>query len=283
MSGKKGLVLEGGAMRGMFSSGVMDVMLENNIVFDGAIGVSAGATFGCNYKSRQIGRAIRYNKRFCRDSRYGTVRSVLRYGDIYEPDFCYNQIPFALDLFDTETYRSNPLHFYVVVSEGERGIPVVHEIPDGNAEDLLWMRASASMPLVSRPVLIEGKHYLDGGMTSSIPLRTFEEMGHDKNVVVLTQPREYRKKPNKAAPFIRLMLRKFPKLAEAMVNRHVVYNKEKDYVFQQEKAGRALVLCPEADLGISRTEHNPDELERIYQLGRQTAEKHMAEIKAFLQ
>ena len=108
---KIGLVLEGGAMRGMFSAGVTDVLMENKIEFDGAIGVSAGATFGCNYKSKQPGRAIRYNKRFCKDWRYSSFKSLIKTGDYYGADFCYNELPNKLDIYDVKTYRENPMPF----------------------------------------------------------------------------------------------------------------------------------------------------------------------------
>lgn len=153
---KKGLVLEGGAMRGMFTSGVLDVFMENGIDFDGAIGVSAGATFGCNYKSRQPGRAIRYNKRFSHDWRYCSFRSLFLTGDMYGADFCYNQIPNRLDIYDVETYRKNPMQFYIVASDAVSGKSVYKKLETCDAHDLMWMRASASMPLVSKPVKIDG-------------------------------------------------------------------------------------------------------------------------------
>ena len=144
-----GLVMEGGAMRGMFTAGVIDILMENNIEFDGAIGVSAGASFGCNFKSRQIGRVIRYNKRFCRDKRYCSLSSLIKTGDLYGAEFCYRTLPDELDLFDVKTYSANPMPFYVVVTECDSGRPVYRAINKGDHEDLDWMRASASMPVVS--------------------------------------------------------------------------------------------------------------------------------------
>lgn len=277
-----GLVMEGGAMRGMFTAGVCDVLMEHNIAFDGAIGVSAGATFGCNYKSRQIGRVIRYNKRFAHEWRYCSLRSLFLTGNLYGTDFCYNAIPNRLDLFDYEAYRSNPMKFYVVVSDCQTGEPVYKELPLCDEIELTWMRASASMPLVSTPVTIDGKRFLDGGMTDSIPLAKFQEMGYTKNVVILTQPKEFVKKSSELMGLMKINLRRYPKLLAKMGNRHIEYNRQHDYVFEQEKAGKAIVLCPEKPLGISRTEHNPDELQRCYDTGRQVAESRLKEIIEFI-
>lgn len=279
---KKGLVLEGGAMRGMFSAGVMDVMMENGIEFDGAIGVSAGATFGCNYKSHQIGRSIRYNKKYCNDKRYCSFQSLMKTGDLYGADFCYYKIPNELDPFDLETYKNNPMEFYVVASDAKEGTPIYKKLETCREDDLKWMRASASMPLVSTPVEVDGYVLLDGGMTDSIPLKYFQSIGYEKNIVILTQPKDFVKKPASLIWLMKIALRKYPKLVNAMANRHVVYNEETAYAFDQEKTGNTLVICPETALGISRTEKNPDELQRVYEEGRKLAEKKLGEIKLFL-
>ena len=274
--------MEGGAMRGMFTAGVCDVLMEHSIKFDGAIGVSAGATFGCNYKSHQIGRVIRYNKRFAHNWKYCSLRSLFLTGDLYGADFCYNAIPNKLDLFDYDTYASNPMRFYVVASDCETGEPIYKELPTGRGNELTWMRASASMPLVSSVVKVDGYKLLDGGMTDSIPLAKFQEMGYNKNVVILTQPREFTKEPDSLLPLMRLSLRKYPKLLAQMENRHIAYNKQHDYALEQEKAGKAMVLCPKKPLGISRVEHDPKKLQQSYDVGRNVATERLEEIKNFI-
>lgn len=279
---KIGLVLEGGAMRGMFTAGVTDVLMENNIVFDGAVGVSAGATFGCNIKSRQIGRAIRYNKKYCRDKRYCSIKSLIKTGDLYGADFCYNVLPHQLDIFDLKTYRENPMPFYIVASDCRTGKPVYRELKNCGAEDLTWMRASASMPLASKIVKIDGYELLDGGITDSIPLKFFENLGFEKNLVVLTQPREYKKKNSNLITLIKFVLKKYPHIVEAMKNRAKIYNQEKEYVFERESQGKTFVICPETDLKISRIEKNPDELQRVYDIGRTVMEKNLEQLKNFL-
>ncbi|MBO7477372.1 MAG: patatin family protein [Salinivirgaceae bacterium] len=280
---KRGLILEGGAMRGMFTSGVLDVLMENGIEFDGAIGVSAGATFGCNIKSRQPGRAIRYNKRFSHDWRYCSLRSLLTTGDLYGADFCYNELPKNLDLFDFDTYRSNPMEFWVVASDCETGKPVYKRLDTCNDSDLTWMRASASMPAVSRIVEIDGRKLLDGGMTDSIPIDYFESIGYNRNVVVLTQPASYRKKPNRLLWLMRLFLRHYPMIIKAMRDRHIEYNRTTAAVHQRAAQGDVLVICPDKPLGISRTERNPDELQRVYDEGRRVATERINEIRKFLE
>ncbi|MBQ7345777.1 MAG: patatin family protein, partial [Oscillospiraceae bacterium] len=175
---KKGLILEGGAMRGMFTAGVIDVMMEHGIGFDGAIGVSAGAAFGCNYKSKQIGRVIRYNTRFCQDRRYGGFRVLLKTGNYYSKEFCYEEVPLKHDLFDFDTYEADPMEFYVVCTDVDTGKAVYHRFEGRNDHGFEWIRASASMPLVSEMVQIDGRKMLDGALADSIPIRYFESIGY---------------------------------------------------------------------------------------------------------
>ncbi len=274
--------MEGGALRGVFTCGVTDVLMEEGIRFDGAIGVSAGASFGCNVKSGQAGRVIRYVKRFCHNWRFCSVKSLILTGDMFGADFCYNKIPNELDPFDYAAYCENPLHFYAVASDCKTGTPVYRELTRCDKSDLLFMQAGASMPLASRVVHMDGKALLDGGMTSSIPLQAFEGMGYTKNIVILTQPRDFVKKPSTALPLMRFALFRYPKLYMAMKKRHTVYNEEKAYVFAREKAGAAFVIAPEKPLGISRTEHDADALQRVYDEGRRIAQQQLSAIKAFL-
>jgi predicted patatin/cPLA2 family phospholipase len=277
-----GLVLEGGAMRGMFSCGVMDVLMENGIKFDAAAGISAGAVFGCNYKSKQIGRALRYNKRFGRDPRYCSFRSLLTTGDLYGAEFCYQTLPNELDIFDRVTFSMNPMRFYIGATNIGTGKIEYHRCSNGGKEDLLWMRASASMPLVSRPVEINGNLYLDGGIADPVPYRLLEKLGYDKMVVILTQPKEYRKKKTKLTFLMQIFLAKYPKVIKAMKRRHLIYNAQMEELQKLEKEGKICIIRPVKPLGISRTENNPEKLEKVYQLGRAAATKQLKQIKKFL-
>ena len=272
---KRGLVMEGGAMRGMFTCGVLDVLMENGISFDGAVGVSAGATFGLNIKSRQIGRAFRYNKKYCSDKRYHSIRSLILTGDIYNVPFCYDELPYKLDKWDTDTFRDNPMEFYCVVTDIETGKPVYHKCVDGLGDDILWIQASASMPLVSRPVHINGGVYLDGGISDSIPLKFMQDKGYDDILVIETQPRDYVKKPQQFMPLVKWSLRKYPNMIRCMAERYLMYNGEKSYIRQQEEAGKVQVIRPKEPLNISAVEKDPKEIERVYLLGREAGEEYL--------
>lgn len=279
---KRGLILEGGAMRGMFTAGVMDVMMEHGIDFDGVIGVSAGAAFGCNYKSGQIGRVIRYNTRFCADKRYGGLGVLLREGNIFSTPFCYEEVPLKHDVFDFDAYDRNPMEFYVVCTDIESGKAVYHRYEGLQDHRFDWIRASASMPLVSQIVEIDAMKLLDGGVADSIPVRYFESIGYDRNVVILTQPESYVKKKNPMMPLVKLKYRHFPKLVEAMAKRHEGYNETLEYIRSREMAGDLLVIRPEEPLNIKKVEKNPEELRRVYELGRAAGQRRLAEIRAFL-
>lgn len=278
----KGLIMEGGAMRGMFTAGVIDVMMEQGIEFNGAIGVSAGAAFGCNYKSRQIGRVIRYNTRFSQDKRYGGFRVLLKEGNFYSTKFCYEDVPLKYDLFDYDTYESNPMAFYVVCTDVDTGKAVYHKYENRHDHGLDWIRASASMPLVSRMVEIDDRRYLDGALADSIPLQYFESIGYDRNIVILTQPKGFRKAPNKLLPVMKLRYRRYPKLVAAIAARHHQYNASLDYIARREAAGELLVIRPPEKLPIGRTEKDPEKLRQVYEIGRRTAQERMEEIQKYL-
>ncbi|MBQ0059432.1 MAG: patatin family protein, partial [Lachnospiraceae bacterium] len=255
---------------------------ENGITFDGAIGVSAGAAFGCNFKSKQIGRPLRYNKKYCKDWRYCSMKSLLLTGDLFGAKFCYHDIPMRLDPFDNETYVANPMPFYLVATNVETGRAVYHEVKTGIGRDLKWFQASASMPVVSRPVEIDGHYYMDGGTADSIPQKYFESIGYTHNVVILTQPKGYVKKPGKNQSAMKLMLRKYPKLWEALESRPQVYNETLAYIEAEEAEGKTYVVRPPESLGIGHTSKDPDELQRVYDIGRKVGEEKLEEIRAFL-
>ena len=278
---KKGLVLEGGAMRGLFTAGIIDVMMEAGVEPDGLIGVSAGAAFGCNYKSRQPGRAIRYNKRFAKDSRYSGVKSFLLSGDYFNAQFGYHVVPFKYDLFDISTFEQNPLTFTVVCTDVETGKAVYHDITHVDYDELEWLRASASMPLASRIVNVGGHQLLDGGVSDSIPLEYFERQGYQRNVVILTQPKGYQKGHNRLMPLMRIALRKYPQMIKAMDERHLMYNHQLDYVAKAEQEGRCLVIRPEEKLPIGHISHDPEQMQRVYDMGRKTGEQYINRIKDF--
>ena len=278
---KRGLVLEGGAMRGMFTAGIIDVMMEHGVEPDGLIGVSAGAAFGCNYKSRQPGRALRYNKRFARDKRYCSWQSWWKTGDLYNAEFGYHIIPTQYDIFDDQAFEENPMVFYAVCTDVETGEAVYKKLEKSGQLTYDWIRASASMPLASKVVELEGRKLLDGGVADSIPLAYFESIGYERNVVILTQPDGYVKEHNRLMPLMRIALRKYPRMIEAMDKRHLMYNRELGYVYEAETTGRALVIRPEQTLPIGHISHDPEEMQRVYDIGRETGNKYIEKIKEF--
>ena len=279
---KTGLVLEGGGMRGLFTAGVMDVMMEHGIRFDGIVGVSAGATFGCNYKSSQVGRVLRYNVRFKDDPRYMGLRSLLRTGDLVGAEFSYHTLPNELDVFDSETFNNDPTEFHIVCTDALTGEPVYHRIDRVSDEELDWIRASASMPLVSRPVSLDGRLLLDGGISDSIPLRYFQGQGFLRNVVILTQPKGFYKKKTKLMPLFHLFMRRYPAIISAMSRRHLMYNDELSYLAEQERQGNILLIYPQDTLPIGRTEQDETKMRRIYAMGHQKAKEMLPQIKDFL-
>lgn len=279
---KTGLILEGGGMRGLFTAGVLDVFLENGIEFDGCVGNSAGATFGCNIKSKQAGRVLRYNKKYSRDHRYASLRSLIFTGDYFGADFCYRKLPHELDVFDWDTYRKNPMEFYCVCFDVNTGKPVYRKLETCDDHDLTWMRASASLPLASKIVEIDGYQLLDGGLADSIPIKFFEGLGYDRNIVVLTQPRSFVKKPAGGIGLLKMVYRKYPEIAKAMMARHERYNDVTKYIFDKADKGEMLVICPDEPLNIGRVEKDPAELQRCYDAGRRACMTQLEKIRNFL-
>lgn len=279
---KKSLVLEGGGMRGMFTCGVIDVLMEHGIQFDGAIGVSAGACFGVNVKSGQIGRAIRYQKKMCGNKRYMSLRSLLLTGNLVNAEYAYHVVPTEIDIFDVEAAAASPMEFIVVCTDVETGKPVYHPLQRVDYTELEWIRASASLPLVAQPVPIEGQLLLDGGLSDSIPLRYVQEHGYDRNVVILTQPMGYRKPATKHLWAMRLAARKYPKVIDCLRHRPEVYNAQLDYCLQEADAGRALIIAPDETLNIGRLQLEVEPLERVYAQGREVALKQLDRIREYL-
>ena len=281
MSEMKGLVLEGGGFRGMYTCGVIDVFMENGLCFDEVVGVSAGAAFGCNIKSKQIGRALRYNKRFCQDSRYSGLKSFIKTGDLYNKEFAYGIVPTILDPFDTKTFRENPLKFTVVCTDIHTGNPIYHEILNGDATDIEWIRASASIPIVSKPVKLDGYELLDGGVSDSIPVNWMLERS-TKTVVVLTRDKSYRKGPMKYIHLLKNAFKEYPNLTKALENRYIVYNKTLDQIEQLEREGRIFVIRPSKPIACAMIEKDPDHLQEIYDIGRRDALHYLEDLKKYL-
>ena len=277
---KVGLVLEGGAMRGMYTAGVIDSFLDNGVHVDGILGVSAGACFGCNLFSGQRGRVLRYNKRFMGDPRNVSIRSLLTTGDIINREFAYYVIPTQYDIFDEEAFEAHGGEYWVVVTNVETGEAEYMQMHHLLA-DIEMMRASASMPFCSRMVEINGQKYLDGGIADSIPARQMLNMGYDKVIVVLTQPDSYRKGPMNPL-MIRAFYRKYPNLCKTLLERHERYNAQVEEVRQLEREGKVFVIRPEQALNIKRLEKDHKELERVHALGLADGNRALAALNEYL-
>ena len=277
---KTGLVLEGGAMRGMYTAGVLDVLLSRGLSFDGIMGVSAGALFGPNFLSKQPGRVIRYNKRFIRDKRYKGWGCLLREGNLFSSGFAYGVVPRELDVFDDETFKKSGVPFYAVVTGLESGESEYMRI-NSVFDDMDILRASGSMPFVSRPVEIGGKLYLDGGVSDSVPYEALVRMGYDRLAVILTRDMDYRKKPMPALP-VKLCFRRYPRFRDQLLKRHETYNRSVARLRELEERGEIFVIRPSAPIEIGRVESDPEKLQQVYELGLKDGEAVADRLAQFL-
>ena len=268
---KIGLVLEGGGHRGIYTAGVLDTFAENKISFDGIMGVSAGCVHGASFLSGQIGRSIRYTTKYCNNSNYMGIGSLITTGNFFNEKFCYYDLPETLDPFDNDTFDKNQTQFFAVCTDVKTGSAIYHECETLKGEKIKWLQASASMPLVSKIIKIEDNLLLDGGIADSIPIKKMQELGFEKNIVILTQEAGYRKNPNSLLPIIKLVYKKYPKLIEAIENRHIIYNQQLEFLEEQEKLGNVIIIGPSEKPTASRTEKDKEKILETYNLGKKDA------------
>lgn len=278
---KTGLVLEGGGMRGFYTMGVLDFLMDKNIYTDGVIGVSAGACHAVSYASKQRGRNFRVNTKYLNDKRYMSMSNLRKYGDLFGADFIYNEIPNRLDLYDYETFNKSGIKLYAVVSNIETGEAEYKQCIQLK-KDVEYIRASASLPLLSNIVEIDGKKYLDGGSCDSIPIKKFQEMGYEKNIVVLTQDKSYRKGKNNLLPLIQMRYHKYPEFVNALKERHIHYNEILREIDEMEKNKEIFVIRPSSPVVISRLEKDENKLKALYKQGYEDAKKRYEELVEFL-
>lgn len=279
---KVGLLLEGGAMRGLYTAGALDILMENNIKIDGIIGVSAGALFGMNYKSKQIGRVLRYNLKYSKNKNYMGFYSWIKTGNIMNEDFCFNKLVKDLDPVDFKIFKNSKEKFIAVITNMKTGKPEYKEIKDlTNKIELEYLRASGSIPFVSKPVVINNQKYLDGGISDSIPIDKFMNSEFDKRIVILTRPLEYRKKQSNKI-IAKLYYRKYPKLIETINNRYIKYNKDIDTILKLEKEGKIFVLRPSKIVNIKRIEKDVNKIQEMYDLGKNDMLKKLKLLKKYL-
>lgn len=265
-----GLVLEGGGMKGVYTAGVLDFFLDKKIEFSNCYGVSAGACHLCSYLSGQRGRAYAVSVDYLEDKHYCSAYNVLTTGDLFGVKMCYDDIPNRLNPYDYETFNRYPGKAYAVATNIETGQPEYLRLKEMN-RDIIAVRASASLPLVSRNVKIGEKRYLDGGLSDSVPIMHSIVDGNRKNVVVLTKEEGYRRKPSSHLGLVKLRYAKYPKIYELMANRHIAYNNMLDYLDAQTANGQAFVIRPRKAGGIGRIEKDREKLRLLYEEGYQDA------------
>lgn len=277
---KTGLILGGGAMRGMYTAGVLDTFLDNDITVDGIIGISAGAVFGVNFLSRQRGRVIRYNKRFNSDKNYLGIKPLLHTGNIVDTELAYHIVPRELDRFDDEAFQASNIPFYAGVTSVETGKAELIKI-DSVFEQMDALRASASMPFVSRPVLLNGQHYLDGDIADSLPYRRMFHMGYERLIVVLTRERGYQKKP--VSPVMaKMRYGKYREFTAALISRHERYNDGVRELERLHEKGTIYLIAPSEPITIGRIEKDPDRLQQVYELGLRNGRSALDGLQNFL-
>lgn len=276
---RTGLVLEGGGMRGIYTAGVLDVFMEHGITFDGVIGVSAGAVHGLSYVAGQKGRNIRYYKKYCSDRRFMSYYNLITTGDLVGEEFCYHELPEKLEPFDYDAYGKAETEMYVTCSNLETGKAEYLLLKDPKG-DVDLLRASASLPYVSKTVHTHGMKLLDGGCTDSIPVFAFRKMGFQKLVVVETRHDTYVKKPEKNW-LADICYRKYPKFIRALKRRYLTYNKTREKISRLEKEGKLFVIRPSVELAIGRMESDPEKLQMVYDIGRKDAESRLEAMLAW--
>ena len=278
---KIGLVLEGGGMRGLFSAGVLDALLElKELNVNGIVGLSSGALFGVNYVSKQKERAVRYNKKYADDKRYMGLHSWITTGNAVNKDFAFYELPYKLDVFDNETFKKAETDFYVVMTNVESGKPEYVLIEDAFAQ-MEYLRATSALPFASKIIEINGKKYLDGGISDSIPIDFCESLGYDKIIAVLTRP-EGTYKEDKLGFLYKLVYRKYPNLVKSLLNMATDYEKVLAKIKDLENKGKIFVVRPPEVLKIGRLEKNRDKIQKVYDIGLNTGLKELDNIVKYL-
>ena len=278
---KIGLVLEGGAMRGLFTAGVLDIFLDNNVEVTDVVGVSAGTLFGVNYVSKQRGRALRYNLKYINDKRYMNVKSWLKTGNLINKDFTYYKLPFQLDVFDNKTFKESPINFFATVTNIETGEAEFVKIKDAYKQ-METLRATSALPFISEIIEVVDKKYLDGGISNSIPIDFFEKQDFDKVIVILTRPITYRKEKTTGIQY-KLFYKKYPKLVEKLENRYKEYNDTVDKIVELEKEGKLFVIRPSENITIKRLEKDIEKLQKVYDLGLKDGNNIIEDLKQYLE
>ena len=276
-----GLVLEGGGMRGLYTCGVLEYFMENDLYFNYVIGVSAGACNAASYISRQPRRNEKVIIGFIKDRRYMSLRNLILSKSYFGMDFIFDEIPNQHVLFDFQTYYESPGIFLVGATDCQTGKPVyLHK--DDLGKQFQALRASASLPMLSPIVNYKGYELLDGGISDAIPIRKSIKDGNTKNIIVLTRNKGYRKRPGKFNALLKLNYRKYPLLIETMLNRYKNYNETLDYIEQLESEDKVVVIRPSRELEVGRLEKDPKKLRRLLHQGYEDTKRSYERIMEFV-
>lgn len=276
-----GLVVEGGGMRGIYTAGVLDFFMDKNLYFDDCYAVSAGACHVTSYLSKQKGRSAKITLDYIGDKRYCSINSLIKTGDMFGAEMIYDIIPNKLDLYDYDTFNKFKGNFYSVVTNCKTGKAEYIKIEDMK-KDIIAVRASSSLPLLARIVKIDGEEYLDGGITDSIPIKKSIEDNHEKNVVILTRDKNYRKSKPGFISLLKMKYKKYPNLIKALENRYKMYNNTLDFLEEKRKENKVFIIQPKEPVNISRVEKNKDKLKVLYDQGYNDAKEKYEELIKFL-
>ncbi|WP_456274377.1 patatin-like phospholipase family protein [Bacillus sp. AK031] len=271
-----GLVLEGGGMRGVYTAGVLEYLLEQDIEFPYVIGVSAGACIAASFLSKQKGRNKKVNIGFAGNPKYLSWRNYLRKRELFGMDFVFDEIPNKIVPYDYDAFHNNESEFVIGTTDCHTGKPVYHYRKDYGEDVLTPIRASSSLPFVAPVVKFQSRHLLDGGISDPIPIKKAEEDGFRKNVVILTRNKGYKKRPSKFNYFTKRKYPEYSGLRDAMINRYSMYNETIDYLESEEKKGNVFIIRPDEPLKVGRIERNPQKLEDLYNQGYHDAKKHFS-------
>lgn len=276
-----GLILEGGGLRGVYTAGVLDAFLDEDLEFSSVYGVSAGSCQACSFLSKQRGRGYHTCADYVTDPGYCGVRSFLKTGNFFNVDMCYSRIPDVLNPFDHETFADYKGKLYAVVTNVETGEAEYLRVRDLKKQ--IWMiRASSSLPLISKTVIAHGKPYLDGGIADSIPIRKSIEMGNHKNIVILTRPEGYRKEPNPMMKAIKLRYHAYPEFVKQAQNRHIRYNETLAFLEEEEQKGNLIVIRPRSEVTVGRLEKDVNKLKDLYEIGYEDGKAKVDSIKEYM-
>lgn len=279
-----GLVLEGGGMRGVYTGGVLQYLMEQDLYLPYVIGVSAGACNGSSYVSRQLNRNKVVTIDYITHPAYLSARNLVKKGSLFDMDFIFNELPMNLAPFDFESFRNSDQKFVMGVTDCITGEPLYFEKNDLTDEELLTvMRASSSLPYMAPIITFREKHLLDGGVSDPIPIRKSEQDGNQKNIVILTRNKGYQKKKSRAGWLMKKTYKQDQGIVEGMLKRHIKYNDTIAYIEEQEALGNTFIIRPEVPLEVDRIEKNPDKLQVLYDQGYEDAKKYIEDIKKFIE